>query len=115
MKTISKEFLKNSFSFSRYRLLKSKNSAGQVLSFHRFPKKYFRAISVCDVTDDLYSEYEANLHTNTKILFPQSRAPRKLILKIFMEHFVACPVELQGVNNRLICPMLSLHLSRSWL
>ena len=66
MKTVSKKFLKNSFSFSRYRLLKLKNSAGQILGFHRFPKKYSRAISVCDVTDDLYSENEADLHMEHK-------------------------------------------------
>ena len=63
---VSKKFLKNSFSFSRYRLLKWKNSAGQILGFYRFPKKYCRAISVCDVTDDLYSECEADLHTEHK-------------------------------------------------
>ena len=39
---------------------------GQILGFHRFPKKYCRAISVCDVTDDLYSEYEPDLHTEHK-------------------------------------------------
>ena len=38
LRTVSKEFLKNSFSFSRYRLLKSKNTVGQILGFHRFPK-----------------------------------------------------------------------------
>ena len=61
LKTVSKEFLKNSFSFSRYQLLKSKNSAGQILGFHRFPKKYCRAISVFDVTDDLCSYFESDL------------------------------------------------------
>ena len=88
--------MKNSFSFSRYRLLKSKNSAGQILGFHRFPKKYCRAISVCDVTDDLCSEWEADVHTEPRSLFPSSRAPREFILKIFKEYFVVCPVELQG-------------------
>ena len=39
---------------------------GQILGFYRFPKKYCRAISVCDVTDDLYSECEADLHTEHK-------------------------------------------------
>ena len=68
---------------------------GQILGLYRFPKKYCRAISVCDVTDDLYSEYEADLHRHTRILFPQSRAPRKLILKIFTEYLVVCPVELK--------------------
>ena len=83
LKTVSNEFLKNSFSFSRYRLLKSKNSAGQILGFHRFPRKYCRAISVCDVTDDLCSELEADVHTEPRSLFPRSRAPREFILKIF--------------------------------
>ena len=63
---VPKKCLKNSFSFSRYRLLKSKNSAGQILGFHRFLKKYCRVISVCDVTDDLHSEYEADLHDHMK-------------------------------------------------
>ena len=107
--------MKNSFSFSRYRLLKSKNSVGQILGFHRFPKKYCWAIFVCDVTDDLFSQCEADLHTEPRILFPQSRAPRKLILKIFTEYFVVCPVELQGINNMLICPILSPYLSGPWL
>ena len=55
MKTVSKEFLKNSFSFSRYRLLKSRNSAGQILGFHRFPKIIFGKTFVSDVTGDLSS------------------------------------------------------------
>ena len=88
--------MKNSFSFSRYRLLKSKNSAGQILGFHRFPKKYCRAISVCDVTDDLCSEWEADVHTEPRSSFPRRRAPREFILKIFKEYFVVCSVELQG-------------------
>ena len=96
LKTVSKEVLKNSFSFSRYRVLKSKNSAGQILGFHRFPIKYCWAISVCDVTDDLWSWCEADLHTKPRSLFPRSRAPRKFILKIFKEYFVVCLLELQG-------------------
>ena len=77
-------------------MLKSKNSAGQILGFHRFPKKYCRAISVCDVTDDLCSQCEGDVHTEPRSLFPWSWAPRKLILKILKEYFVVCPVELQG-------------------
>ena len=76
LKTVLKEFLKNSFSFSRYRLLNSRNSVGQILCFHRFPKKYCRAISVCDVTDDLCSLCEADVRTGPRSLFPRSRAPR---------------------------------------
>ena len=91
LKTVSKEFLKNSFSFSRYRLLKSKNSAGQILGFHRFPKKYCRAISVFDVTDDLCSQCEADVHTELRSLFPRSWAPRKSILQIFKEYFCSLP------------------------
>ena len=33
---------------------------------------------------------------NTRILFPQSRAPRKLILKIYTEYLVVCPVGRPG-------------------
>ena len=82
--------------------------------FSSFSEKYCWAISVCHVTDDLYSKNEGYFHRKHKDFFPQSRAPRKLILKIFMEYFVVCPVELQGINNRLICPMLSPYPSGSW-
>ena len=57
---VSKEFLKNSFLYSRCWLLKSKNSARQILCFHCFTKKYCRAISVCDATDDLFSQCKAS-------------------------------------------------------
>ena len=33
--------------------------------------------------------------------------PRKLILKIFEEYFVVCPVELNRINNMLSCHILS--------
>ena len=36
---------------------------------------------------------------------------RKLILKIFKEYFVVCPVELQEINNMLSCPILSPYVS----
>ena len=49
----------------------------------------------CDVTDDLYSEYEADLHTEHKDSVSSEPGPRKLILKIFTEYFVVCPVELK--------------------
>ena len=35
-------------------------------------------------------------------------------MKIFTEYFVVCPVELQGINNMLICPTLSPYLSGPW-
>ena len=88
--------MKNSFSFSRYRLLKSKNSAGQILGFHRFPKKYCRAISVCDVTDDLCSEWEADVHTEPRrIRIVSHNASDKVILpRLFQiwRHFEIPPV-----------------------
>ena len=49
-----------------------------------------------------------------KILFPRSRALRKFILKIFTEYFVVCPVELQGINNMLICLILGPYFSGPW-
>ena len=76
-------------------MLKSKNSAGQILGFYRFPKKYSRAISVCDVTDDLYSECKADLHTEHKDSVSSEPGSQKVILKIFTEYFVVCPVELK--------------------
>ena len=106
--------MKNSFSFSRYRLLKSKTSAVHILGFHRFPKKYCRAITVCDVTNDVYSQCEAHLHTEPRILFCQSRDLRKLILKIFTKYFVVCPLEPQRINDMFICPILSPYLSGPW-
>ena len=51
---------------------------------------------------------------NTMILFPQGRAPRKFILKIFTEYVVVCPVELQGINNMLIWPVLSPYFNGPW-
>ena len=51
---------------------------------------------------------------NTRILFPQGWAPRKSILKIVTEYFVVYPVELQGINKMLICPILSRYFSGSW-
>ena len=68
---------------------------GQILGFHRFPK---------DIVGQFLSVMSLMIFTlstnltfirNTRILFPQSRAPRKLSLKIFMEYFVVCPVELE--------------------
>ena len=50
----------------------------------------------------------------TKDFVSQSRAPGKLILKIFTEYFVVCRVELQGINNMLICPILNPYLSGPW-
>ena len=89
---VSKEFLKNLFSFSRNRLLKSKNSAGQILGFHRFPKKYCRAISVCDVTDDdLYSQYEADLHTEHKDFVSSELGSQKVNFADFYVMFRSLP------------------------
>ena len=87
--------MKNSFSFLRYRLLKSKNSGGQILGFHRFPKKYCRAISVCDVTDDLYSQYEADVSYRTKEFASKEPGPQIVNFEDFLGIFLVCPVELQ--------------------
>ena len=88
---VSKEFLKNSFLFSRYRLLKSKNSAGQILGSHRFPKKYCRTISVCDVTDDLCSQYEADLHTKHKDFVSSELGSQKVNFEDFYGIFRSLP------------------------
>ena len=54
-----------------------------------FPsERYCGTISVGDVIDDLYSEYEPDLPAKTRIFFPQSQAPRTFIWKIFTEYFV---------------------------
>ena len=52
---------------------------------------------------------------DTGIFFLQSQALRKFILKIFTEFFVkwvvVCSVELEGINNMWICPILSPYFS----
>ena len=45
---------------------------------------------------------------NTRIWLPQSQAPTKFIFKIFAEYFAGFPVELHGINNMLISPILTL-------
>ena len=84
---VSKEFLKNSFFVLEISAVKVEELCGTNSRFSSFSEKYCRAISVCDVTDDLCSEWEADVHTEPRSLF---------ILKIFKEYFVVCPVELQG-------------------
>ena len=50
---VSKLFLKNLFSFSRYRPSKSGTSAGSIVGFTRFPKIIIgKQTFVCDVTSD---------------------------------------------------------------
>ena len=87
---VSKEFLKNSFLFSRCWLLKSKNSARQILGFHRFPKKYCRAISVCDATDDLFSQCKADLHMYQGFCFSEPGS-RKVNFEDFYGIFCSLP------------------------
>ena len=93
--------MKNSFSFSRYQLLKSKNSAGQIFGFHRFPKKYCRAISVRDVTG---SQYEADLHMEHKDFVSSELGSQKVNFEDFYGIF-------QGIDNMLICHILIRYLS----
>ena len=50
--TVSKLFLKNLFSFLRYRPLKSGTSAGSILGFTCFPENNNRKTFICDVTSD---------------------------------------------------------------
>ena len=111
---VSKEFLKNSFSFSRYHLSKSKNSVGQIIGFYRFPKNIVgRFLSVTSLMISTLST-KLTFIQNTRILFPQSQASRKFILTIFMEYFVVYPVEPQERNSMSICPILSPYFSGPW-
>ena len=57
--------------------------------FPWFSEKYCRAISVCDVTDDLWSEHEADFRGEYKDFLSSEPAPRKFILKIFTEYFLS--------------------------
>ena len=71
---------------------------GQILGFYRFRKNIVgRFLSVMSLMIFSLSGKLTKLTFiwNTRILFPQSRAPRKLILKIFTEYLVVCPVELK--------------------
>ena len=63
---------------------------GQILGFHRFPNKNCRAISVCDVTDDLYSQYEADLHREHKDFVSSELGSQKVDVEIFTEYFAVC-------------------------
>ena len=96
--------MKNSFSFSRYRLLKSKNSAGQILGFHRFPKKYRRAISVFDVTDDLCSEYKADFHTEHKDFVSSELGSQKVSFEDFYGIFRSLPCGTSRNNKHVDLP-----------
>ena len=62
--------------------VKVEELCGTKSRFSSFSKNYCRAISVYALSTKLI------FIQNTKILIPQSRAPRQLILKIFKEHFV---------------------------
>ena len=64
-------------------------------------------ISVCDITDDLYSQHEADLRMEHKDFVCSELGSQK----DFMEYFVVCPVELQGINNMLVFPILSPYLN----
>ena len=80
---------------------------GQILGLHCFPKNTVgRFLSVMSLMIFTLSMKLTFIRT-TRILFPQSRAPRKFILRIFKEYFVVCPVEFKGINNMLICPILT--------
>ena len=103
--------MKNSFSFSRYRLLKSKNSAGQILGFHRFPKKYCPAISVCDVTDDLCSQCEADVSYRTKEFVSTEPGSQIVNFEDFRGIFRSLPC---GTSRMWICSILSPYLSGPW-
>ena len=85
--------MNNSLSFSRYRLLNSKNSAGQILGFHRFSEKYCRTISVCDVTDNLYSEDEADLHREHKDFVSSEPGSQEVYFERFLRNIRSLPCE----------------------
>ena len=109
MRTVSKEFLKNSFSFSRYRLLKSKNTAGQILGFHRFPKNIVgRFLSVMSLTIFTLGT-NLTFMLKTRIFFLRSGLQESFVGS-FLQNIsrgVVCPEELQGISNMWICPILS--------
>ena len=48
-----------------------------------FSEKYCGAISVCEVTDDLYSGYEADLHTKDKNFLSSEPGPKNVYLEDF--------------------------------
>ena len=55
--------------------------------FPSFSEKYCRAIPACDVTDDLYSEYEADLHTEHKDFGSSEPGSQKVYFEDFYGTF----------------------------
>ena len=65
---------------------------GQILGCHRFPKKKFcRAISVCDVTNDLYSQCKADLHREHKDFVSSELGSQKVNFEDFYGIFRRLP------------------------
>ena len=91
MKSVSKEFLKNFFSFSKYRLLKGKNSAGQSLGFHRFLENIvWRFLSVTSLM--IFTlESETDLHTEHKDFVSSEPGSQKVYLEDFYGIFRSLP------------------------
>ena len=59
-------------------------------------------------------EYEVDLHTEHEDFVSSEQGSQKVYFEDFTEYFVVCPVELQGINNMLICPILSSYFSGPW-
>ena len=102
-----------------HRLSKSKNSVGQILGFHCFSKNIVgRAISVCDVTDDLWSGNEADFHREHMDFLSSEPGSQKVyfgdFFRIFLKCVVVCPLKLQGIYNMWICPILSPYFGGPW-
>ena len=99
------EFLKNLFSFLRYQLLKSKNSAGQIFGFHRFPKNAVgrflsvKSLMIFSLGTKLTFIGSTDFHSSDsgsqKIYFEK-------FYRIFLKCVVVCPLQLQGINNMWI-------------
>ena len=64
---------------------------GQILGFHRFPKKYCWAISLCDVTDDLCSQCEADVSYRTKEFASTEPVLQIANFEDFLGIFLVCP------------------------
>ena len=81
--TVSKLFLKNLFSFSRYRPSKSGTSAGSILCFIRFQKINNRKTFFCDVTSD-----QSSLSVQSAVTYVTAKEVETAKFDNFLEEIV---------------------------
>ena len=78
--------------------VKVEELCGANSQFPSFSEKYSRAISVCDVTDDLCSEHEADLHTEHKDPVSLEPDSKRVNFEDFYGIFRSLPCGTQGIK-----------------